>query len=126
MEEVWSYLRHQRPECSYLLTMQVGAILRVINDIRTRARIVVSPDILFDWEYNLEHSEKLGFNLRCFPQRINIIKDSHEKNIPLSSDVVMEKEAKIAKLTEQVELEKVALQVLKDGKEQKSYFFDFL
>lgn len=52
------------PKLSYLLTMKVGNILRVIDDIRTRARSTVTQDVVFDWEYNLKKSEELGFNLK--------------------------------------------------------------
>lgn len=57
--------------------------------------------------------------------KINAIKDSCENNIPFPNPAMMEKQDKIAKLTEEMELDEVALRFLKDTGEQKSFFADF-
>lgn len=71
-------------------------------------------------------SEEVGFNVKWLRQRINTIKKAIENNVPFLIDVVVEKEAKIARLTKELEMEKATLQVLKNADEHKSYFADFL
>lgn len=129
-EKIWKKFGHiivtRDPKRTYSLTMQVSVILRVVSDICARARNTVTPDVLFDWEFNLENSERLGFNVKWLRKKIDDIKDSCENNIPFPNDVVMEKEDKIARLTEELNMEKAALQILKDAEEQKYFFADFL
>lgn len=74
----------------------------------------------------MENYERLGFNLKWLPQKINIIKDAVVKNIPFTSNDVMDKMTKIAELTKKMELERAALQVLENAEKQKSYFDGFL
>ncbi|XP_026407996.1 uncharacterized protein LOC113303183 [Papaver somniferum] len=118
-EKLWKMYGHivvaRDPDRSYFLTMQLGNILHVIDDIRTRARSTITRDVLFDWEYNLENSERLGFNLKWLRLKINTIKDAVVKNITFTSNSVMEKMTKIAELTKKLELERAALQVLENA-----------
>lgn len=65
----------------------------------------MTPDVLFEWEFNLENSKRLGFNVKWLRKKINAIKDSFENNIPFPNNVMMEKEEKIAKLNEALNLE---------------------
>ena len=129
-ETIWKKFGHmivdRNPGRAYALTMQVGVILRVVSDMHTRPRNTVTPDILFDWEFNLENSERLGLNVKWLRKQINVIKDSCEKNIPFPNDAVKEKEDKISKLTEELNKERAALQILKDADERKPFLADLL
>lgn len=39
------------------------SLLRVINDMWTRATSTITKDVFFDWEYDLESSEEYGFHV---------------------------------------------------------------
>ena len=57
-------------------------------------------DVLFDWEYNLENVENLGFSLKWLRQKFEATRKSVEGDAPFpTNDAMTKKTDEIAELT---------------------------